>query len=1133
MESFRSIISVVLIVICCCILIHGQGEVSPSLFISESSVKRLTEERPTISVWINAANEQADSVRIEVPFIISSDGERFKLDYEVDPHLANITPGNAGQLFNITFNSFQVGNLETDTYTAVVIVSSTNIPELKENVSFEIIASVSIVSFLNTKLDWVKENIFSLLFSLLEMIGVILIIIILIRVFRNLLGSKKALRILPIVDETGKGSEYGGIASGIDDLLQSRIQDIVNLISRSIVSRSALSGIKTQAGQDIGGRSTSINILKGSEDIDPQKIGDLAVGILKIPLGSLITVISKMFGGTYVTGALQKYASTNKLILTLEQRTFLSLKKKSVVLFEASWHSDNLADGIPAIIEELTYRIIIHLSDEINTNHWKAYKHFLEGNMLFSEYEENESRKDLLRDAIACWRESLRIDPKFAETHYNLGVASDRDNKISDALFRYDRAVEFGTEQTKTKALANMARLYVQDIKDPGIARNLIAKAKKINPSHAELWNLEGLIFLNEQRDTEASGCFQKAIELNKKEVTKNKVKEEPVYQYNLSVANYYLKNYSLAESSGLNAYKLYPETAKPIYLLQTLGLIYNMKGEHEKGLRYFEEGLLKEPENRDMLDGYSTALYHLKRIDESFAVHRRLLRIYPQYYNGYLNITRILEVRGANDAIINCYRDLGNLLRNTDINAALQSIQDKYSSLVKNSIEQNIYAAAIAGIFYYVRRDYDQSETYFKTTVTDVIPEFESLFLPEALLTYGMALIIKNDPEAAVNCFLKAIPLFTVQQYYDLAICYDKLAEAYINVNKHNEADSAYTSSIYYYKELKMTAVASEIYAKRASWLTGLYYFSAAENDCEEAIYLNPLNFNAYHYKGNIRYNSRNDVDAISQYEHSVEIFFDVPGTHYTMGLCHFYLGNYEEAIKKFETTLKLKNDYYSPDDMNNPDAYQRLALSWESIGNYEKAGEILKKAVNLFSKKIKYRLLLAKVYKNLNKFSDAERELNYCLTLYETEPPNFKHLVLSELADIYLDYGVNYETAFNHIEKAIRILEVKKEQVQSDKDELIMLKQTKGWACFKLNKYDEAKELLEETLSSFIGNVKIHSRIAALYQKLSEIDQDDKLKSTYKTRAIEQWRIAADLSADEDRLKKTAVENLNIMIK
>jgi tetratricopeptide (TPR) repeat protein len=878
----------------------------------------------------------------------------------------------------------------------------------------------------------------------------------------------------------------------------------------------------------MGGRSTTINILKGSEDIDPQKIGDLGVGILKIPLGSLITVISKMFGGTYVTGALQKYASTNKLILTLEQRTFLSLKKKSVVLFEASWQSENLADGIPDVIEELAYRIIIYLSDDINTNNWKAYKYFLEGNMHFSEYEENDSRKDLLRDAISCWRESLRIDPKFAETHYNLGVASDRDNKISDALFRYDRAVEFGTDQTKTKALANMARLYIQDIKDPDIAVDLLTKAKKINQSQAELWNLEGLIYLNKQKDTEASNCFKEAIELNKKDVSKNKLKEEPVYHYNQSVANYYLKNYSLAESSGLRAYDLYPETAKPIYLLQTLGLIYNMKGEHAKGVKYFEEGLLIEPENRDMLDGYSTALFHLNKYDESFSVNRRLLRVHPQYYNGYLNFVRVLEVKGLSDKIKEGYREIGDLLRNRDINSAIQSVQDKYVSLEMNSIEQKIYATVLAGILFYSRRDYDQSETYFKTAVTDVIPEFESLFLPEALLTYGMALIIKNDPEAAVNCFTKAIPLFTEQQYYDLAICYEKLAEAYINLNKHNEADSAYSNSIFYFKKIKMVTVASEVYAKRASWLTGLYYYSAAENDCDQAIYLNRLNYNAYHYKGNIRYNSRNDIDAISQYEHSVEIFFDVPGTHYTIGLCHFYLGNYEEAVKKFETTLKLKSDYYSPDDMNNPDAYQRLALAWESMNKFENAEEVLKKAVNLFSKKVKYRLLLARVYKKLKKYSDAERELNYCLTLYESELPDFKHLVLTEIADIYLDHGANYEIAFKYIDEAIKILEAKKEPVQSDKDDLAMLIHTKGWACFKLNKYYDARGLLEQTLSSFIGQVKAHSRIAAVYQKLSEIEQDENMKSYYKTWAVEQWRIVSDLTADEDHLKKTADQNI-----
>src|SRR5690606_1562467 len=145
---------------------------------------------------------------------------------------------------------------------------------------------------------------------------------------------------------------------------------------------------------------------------------------------------------------------------------------------------ENLADGIPFIIEELAYRLLIHVSHDIQTNHWKAYKHFLEGNVCFSRYEENNSRKDLLRDAILCWRESVRIDPDFAETHYNLGVALDRDNKIPDALFRYNRAVELGHEITKIRAYTNMARIYFQDLKNSGTALTLIDKAKQIKTDY-------------------------------------------------------------------------------------------------------------------------------------------------------------------------------------------------------------------------------------------------------------------------------------------------------------------------------------------------------------------------------------------------------------------------------------------------------------------------------------------------------------------------------------------------------------------------------------------------------------------------------------------------------------------------
>lgn len=216
----------------------------------------------------------------------------------------------------------------------------------------------------------------------------------------------------------------------------------------------------------------------------------------------------------------------------------------------------------------------------------------------------------------------------------------------------------------------------------------------------------------------------------------------------------------------------------------------------------------------------------------------------------------------------------------------------------------------------------------------------------------------------------------------------------------------------------------------------------------------------------------------------------------------------------------------------MSGPDPYQRLALTWEMSGNSGKAEEILKKAVNLFPQKVKYRLLLAKIYKKLKKFSEAERELNYALTLYESGPHSFKHLVHNELADIYLDFGIDYNAALNHINEAIKILEDKKELTQSDKDDLKMLNTTLGWTYFRQKKYEEAKEILDNVLSSLIGDVKTHSRVALLYQQMSETEKDELLKSDYKNTAIDQWKIVKDLSAEES-IRKNADEQVTKLLK
>src|SRR5690606_16366793 len=107
-------------------------------------------------------------------------------------------------------------------------------------------------------------------------------------------------------------------------------------------------------------------------------------------------------------------------------------------------------------------------------------------------------------DAITCWRESLRFDPFFAETHFNLGLAYDKENMLEDAIFRYKKAIDYGSKDTKANSYTGLANIFWRLKKSPAEIQNFIQEANKINSEISANNNIEGLIFIEQGKYSEA-----------------------------------------------------------------------------------------------------------------------------------------------------------------------------------------------------------------------------------------------------------------------------------------------------------------------------------------------------------------------------------------------------------------------------------------------------------------------------------------------------------------------------------------------------------------------------------------------------------------------------------------------------
>ncbi|HVO74376.1 MAG TPA: tetratricopeptide repeat protein [Ignavibacteriaceae bacterium] len=1189
-----------------------QNQNKSPLFIAEKTIYRLDKDNNSLPVWIAASGPEIDSVHLYIPDVIGSDGRVKRIRYIVEPSAA-LPVSQSGKLFSLKFNRDDLGDLDSGKYNLLVLISGAGIEPVKESLSFEIIPRESSFAWMEKTVSWIQTNFFLLLLNIFEIILLLLLLAFLIKQLYqkiNLSGffkkdipvfkQKNSLNVLPIINETGKESEYKGVALGIDDILMYRLQEISKLGSRE--------GLNQYWMQRVNRSKTRkeeiqiLNVVGGEFSMDLQKLGDVSIGPVKIPLGSISAILLKIFGGNYVSGALQQYGTQNKLVIRLERKpSLISFSKPDyspVQYFEASWPSDSikkneLAEGIPEVVEELSYKLILELSKDTGTKNWQAYKYFLEGYKLFSDYDKNNTRIDRLRDAVSFWRESIKHDPDYAAAHYNLGVAYDIDGNKEDAVFRYQKAIDLNPLLVGAAAHFNLARLYWEKYKDEKRTLTELEKAKQLNPNIPDIYNLEGLVYSNK------NDSYALEAEFYKRAITLSVENPNPVFYYNLSVADFYLNRLDDAQTAADQAYRLYGEKEKLTGLLQTMGVIHYQKGigaetknesrnaheEFDMSIKYYREGLLKEPENRNLLKGYRDALFKLKRINDGMRILKRLIRTYPEDPVSYLDISDYLKSADVDQKEIEAYAELASILNSEADPYKIVELLNIEGPSVKAKVLQGA-AGCIINIMHSLQRMPDQlqhAKEIFDVIFTSGFKDMKLSIEAEMLQHYGVVLYKLGFSEQSSQILNKAIEIYKNEnRFFDLAAAYNDLAKAnsnwveqlfleYLNAaHKENElknkkssgengqlkveltlamdetdkafkeankkcadTDFAFQSASFNYRNAGYFKRAVIVHLDNADFLMkaesyrikGNQVYEWAKQECDKAIQLDHNDFEAFHVKGNTFYYSLQYARAIPEYEKSLELNYNLRGAHYCIGLCNFYMGEYLKAAEAFRTAIKIDPKYTSPDDMQAPDAYQRLAMSLEKLNDLDGAVKILGDAVNIHPDKVKYHVLLGQTLKKRNNLDEAAQEFRTALRLDRENRQKMQHIALLELADIYADNGADAENARDYIERAKAIIE----NLDDEEKERIQFKveNTEGWICFNQNQYEKAVQLLEKTLANFLDEPKYHSRLAYSYEEYADSFNEPKLKTEYLSRAVSQWEIISKFK-DNSFFKTLADEKL-----
>lgn len=1117
--------------------------------VYDVGVQKIDRKNYNLQIWIGSKKKLIKNISVELVITQSPVNKLFKIPSQVVPKTLDITPRDKGVIFTLHLDSSKIQQLEPGDYKAFVLIKADQMKPFIHELQFEKLSSKNLWYFYKEGIQWIRDNLLLILWNILEIMLVLFLFVFILRFIfiRFYLLKTRSLKVLPIVNETGNDNEYQGVASGIDDILMTKLQSIVEM---SKVDELKQYWLPVSDSGSVG-KSQNLSVVGGEVSLQLQKLGDVSIGPIKIPLGTITSVLLKVFGGYYLTGALQKYGKYNKLILSLENRPSIFEKENlTVQYFEVTWPSETvkeskLEEGVPQVIEELSYQIVLALSKNIGTDNWQAYKYFLRGNELFSNFEKNRKRLDLLKDTIAVWRESVRFDPDFAKTHYNLGVALDMQRKYQDAIFRYQKAILLSPDLIGTEAHYNLAKIYWDIFKDTENTLKELRKAKSLNPTLPDIYNLEGLVYLKNQNYKQAESLFREAISHSQ---TPN-----PIYHYNLCVTDYYLERYKDGQKEGEESIKIYGNKSLPENLLQTMGWTHLQKGllaeqnqdekfsqiEYQQALTYLQKGLEIRPESRDMLDAYGRALCRNGQLEKALIIQRRLIRLWPEYGLGYEEFAKTLSLIKSPDAEIKAYHQIAQILANPDNLSSIDQIIKSFKTNSHNTVEGLIFSATLASILYYKFQFYNDAIIYFDQVIQQKTnaDNLNITLKAEFYHNYGRALKKVGRIEDAVFVYEVVIQLYSRSQYYDLAQNYFELSKAYNELIRKSlyidakfdiirpnylKALRNFENAIQFFKQANLLKRASEIHVSKAELQIdigrkyGDKFLNLAREECNKAIQLFNSNADAFHIKGNSYYYQENYEEAIPQYEKSIELNFNLPGPHYNLGLCYYFLGKYNLAITKFKTAINL-DEYYE-------NAYKYLIRTYVKQDREDKAVNTLKKAIRIFPNNLYFSFRLGKLLKEQEKYSEAVEELRISLNLEKRNNEHKRHLILNELADILTITGANLREATDYTWEAIKICK----STKGFENDLQKTRNTLGWICYQKGQYKRAIILMENTLSQFLNDPERHHRLAKACDYHAELNQG-KESSYYKKRADEYWGNVLKLAKSE-ALKKEAELRLGI---
>lgn len=234
-----------------------------------------------------------------------------------------------------------------------------------------------------------------------------------------------------------------------------------------------------------------------------------------------------------------------------------------------------------------------------------------------------------LKEAESAYRQSIKLDPRFAEPNNNLGILFYSQLKFGNADGQVRRALQHNPENVISRFNLRASRYARENGK---IARAIAADISKDNP--ILLSRLDGdflqAVVLMPQKDLDAASQAERRGDT----FFARKMYEEAIVEYRNAIA---VDRYN---ASTLNR----------------LGLVYHQSQKLPEAERYYREAVKQNPYYLEAMNNVGTVEYVRKRYERALAQYNRALRLRPESPTVLINIGACLFAMERYDEGLKAY---------------------------------------------------------------------------------------------------------------------------------------------------------------------------------------------------------------------------------------------------------------------------------------------------------------------------------------------------------------------------------------------------------------------------------------------------------------------------------------------